>query len=49
VTFQSMMDDDIEKRVTTVGRPHPHVEVRRKYGRPGGRVFRLSSLGVEFD
>ncbi len=28
VSFQSMPDDDIEKRVTTVGRIHPYVEVK---------------------
>ncbi|MCB2096640.1 MAG: AMP-binding protein [Parvularculaceae bacterium] len=28
VSFQSMPDDDLEKRVTTVGRIHPYVEVK---------------------
>ncbi len=28
VSFQSMPDDDIEKRVSTVGRIHPYVEVK---------------------
>ncbi|NRB16729.1 MAG: AMP-binding protein [Rhodobacteraceae bacterium] len=28
VSFQSFVDDPIEKRVTTVGRIHPHVEVK---------------------
>lgn len=28
VSFQSNMDDPIEKRVSTVGRIHPHVEVK---------------------
>ena len=27
VTFMSLPDDPIEKRVATIGRPHPHVEV----------------------
>ena len=27
VTFQSLRDDRVEKRVSTVGRAHPHVEV----------------------
>lgn len=28
VSFQSAMDDPLEKRVSTVGRVHPHVEVK---------------------
>ena len=28
ISFQSFTDDPLEKRVTTVGRVHPHVEVR---------------------
>ena len=28
VSFQSSTDDPLEKRVTTVGRVHPHVEVK---------------------
>ena len=28
VSFQSHVDDDVEKRVATVGRAHPHVEVK---------------------
>ena len=28
VSFQSYTDDDLDKRVTTVGRIHPHVEVK---------------------
>ncbi len=37
VSFQSHTDDPVEKRVTTVGRIHPHVEVRL-VGRDGGVV-----------
>ena len=29
VTFQSLRDDRLEKRVSTVGRAHPHVEVNK--------------------
>ena len=28
VSFQSHVNDEIDKRVTTVGRVHPHVEVK---------------------
>lgn len=27
VTFQNFRDDNIEKKVGTIGKPHPHVEV----------------------
>jgi len=28
VTFQGLMDDTLDRRVSTVGTVHPHVEVR---------------------
>ncbi len=37
VSFQSMTDDPIDKRVTTVGRVHPHLEVKLT-GADGGIV-----------
>ncbi len=43
VSFQSHTDDPIEKRVTTVGRIHPHVEVRL-IGRDG-RIVAIGERG----
>jgi len=43
VSFQSMPDDDIEKRVTTVGAIHPYVEV--KIVDPDGRTVARGAQG----
>jgi fatty-acyl-CoA synthase len=43
VSFQSSIDDSIERRVSTVGRIHPHLQV--KIVDPLGRVVPLGSQG----
>jgi fatty-acyl-CoA synthase len=43
VSFQSSTDDPIERRVSTVGRIHPHVQV--KIVDPEGRVAPIGSQG----
>jgi fatty-acyl-CoA synthase len=43
VSFQSSTDDPIERRVSTVGRIHPHLQV--KIVDPSGRVVPLGSQG----
>jgi fatty-acyl-CoA synthase len=43
VSFQSATDDPLERRVSTVGRIHPHVEV--KVVDPGGRVVPRGQRG----
>lgn len=43
VSFQSMPDDDLEKRVSTVGRIHPYVEV--KIVDPDGKTLPRGSQG----
>ena len=43
VSFQSRWDDPLERRVSTVGRIHPHVQV--KIVDPDGRVTRRGSAG----
>jgi len=43
VSFQSSTDDPIERRVTTVGRIHPHLQV--KIVDPHGRVVPVGSQG----
>ncbi len=43
VSFQSSIDDDLEKRVSTVGRVHPHLEV--KLIDDDGRVVRRGVKG----
>ncbi len=43
VSFQSHMDDPIERRVSTVGRVHPHVEV--KVIGPGGEILPTGEKG----
>ena len=43
VSFQSHMDDPIERRVSTVGRVHPHVEV--KITGPDGAVLPTGERG----
>ena len=43
VSFQSMMDDPVEKRVSTVGRIHPHLEV--KLVDPSGHTVPTGAVG----
>ncbi len=43
VSFQSFVDDPIEKRVTTVGRVHPHLEV--KIVDSGGAIVPVGESG----
>lgn len=43
VSFQSSVDDPLERRVTTVGRIHPHVEV--KIVDPDGNIVRRGERG----
>ena len=43
VSFQSFVDDPIGKRVTTVGRVHPHLEV--KIVDAGGRIVPVGEAG----
>jgi fatty-acyl-CoA synthase len=43
VSFQSSTDDPLERRVSTVGRIHPHVEV--KVVDPEGRIVRRGERG----
>jgi fatty-acyl-CoA synthase len=43
VSFQSAVDDPLERRVTTVGRVHPHLEA--KVVDPQGRVVPLGGRG----
>ncbi len=43
VSFQSSTDDSIERRVSTVGRVHPHLQV--KIVDPAGRVVPVGSQG----
>jgi fatty-acyl-CoA synthase len=43
VSFQSSTDDPIERRVSTVGRIHPHIQV--KVVDPAGRVVPIGSQG----
>ena len=43
VSFQSHVDDPLEKRVTTVGRIHPHVEV--KVIDEGGQIVAVGQQG----
>ena len=43
VSFQSATDDPIKRRVSTVGRVHPHVEVKVVDG--GGKVVPCSVTG----
>jgi len=43
VSFQSRIDDPIERRVTTVGRIHPHVEV--KIIDSSGKIVAVGSAG----
>jgi fatty-acyl-CoA synthase len=43
VSFQSATDDPLEKRVTTVGRVHPHVEVKLVDG--GGATVPVGTTG----
>jgi fatty-acyl-CoA synthase len=43
VSFQSGVDDPLERRVSTVGRVHPHVQV--KIVDPDGRVTPLGTAG----
>ena len=49
VSFQSMMDDPVEKRVATVGRIHPHLEVKlvdaQGHTVPTGAVGELCTRG----
>jgi fatty-acyl-CoA synthase len=43
VSFQSRIDDPVERRVTTVGRVHPHVEVKLIDG--SGNIVAVGSVG----
>jgi fatty-acyl-CoA synthase len=43
VSFQSSVDDPFERRVTTIGRVHPHVEV--KLVGPEGNTVRRGKIG----
>ncbi len=43
ISFQSRVDDPIERRVSTVGRIHPHVEV--KIVDEGGRIVPIGKSG----
>jgi fatty-acyl-CoA synthase len=43
ISFQSRVDDPVERRVTTVGRIHPHVEVKIVDG--SGNIVPVGSVG----
>jgi fatty-acyl-CoA synthase len=43
ISFQSRVDDPVERRVTTVGRIHPHVEVKTVDG--SGNIVPVGSVG----
>jgi fatty-acyl-CoA synthase len=43
ISFQSRVDDPVERRVTTVGRIHPHVEVKIVDG--SGSIVPVGSVG----
>jgi fatty-acyl-CoA synthase len=43
ISFQSRIDDPVERRVTTVGRIHPHVEVKIVDG--SGNIVPVGSVG----